>query len=77
VEAAFVLIKTERGAEMDVLADLRKVKGVNEAFVVYGAYDVIARLEAVTIQELREIILECIRKRDGIRTTLTMIVSTD
>ena len=77
MEAAFVLIKTERGAEADVLTDLRKVKGVNEAFVVYGAYDVIARLEAMTIQELRELILECIRKRDGIQSTLTMIVSTD
>lgn len=77
MEAAFVLIKTERGAEADVLSDLRKVKGVNEAFVVYGAYDVIARLEAMTIQELRELILECIRKRDGIQSTLTMIVSTD
>ena len=77
MEAAFVLIKTEKGAEMDVLSDLRKVKGVGEAFVVYGAYDVVARLEAVTIQELREIILECIRKRDGIQSTLTMIVSTD
>lgn len=77
MEAAFVLIKTERGAEADVLADLRKVKGVNEAFVVYGAYDVIARLEAMTIQELRELILECIRKRDGIQSTLTMIISTD
>jgi DNA-binding Lrp family transcriptional regulator len=77
VEAAFVLIKTERGAEMDVLSDLRKVKGVDEAFIVYGAYDVVARLEAVTIQGLREIILKCIRKRDGIQSTLTMIVSTD
>jgi len=33
---AYVLINTELGSEADVLTNLRKVEGVEEAFNVYG-----------------------------------------
>jgi len=71
---AFVLINTEMGSEADVLKDLRKVKGVEEAFAVYGVHDLIARVRAETIYELKDIITLRIRKLDKVRSTLTMIV---
>ena len=72
---AFVLIKTEIGSSIaDVLKDLKKVEGVDEAFAVYGVYDIIARARAESMDKLREIVAWRIRRVDNVRTTLTMIV---
>jgi DNA-binding Lrp family transcriptional regulator len=71
---AFVLINTEIGSSIaDVLKDLKKVEGVDEAFAVYGVYDIIAKVRAESMDELKEIVTWRIRRVDKIRTTLTMI----
>ena len=70
---AFVLINTELGSEADVLKDLKKVEGVEEANAVYGVYDIIARVKASTMDRLKEIVALKIRRLDKIRSTLTMI----
>lgn len=75
MSTAFVLIGTETGSEIDVLKDVKKINGVKEAFAVYGVYDVVAKLKAATMAELREIVLQCIRKRGNIRSTLTLLVA--
>ena len=70
---AIVLITSDLGAENVVVNDLKKIEGVTEAFAVYGVYDVIAKLKAKSMVNLREIILKCIRKSEKIRSTLTAI----
>jgi DNA-binding Lrp family transcriptional regulator len=71
---AFVLINTEIGSEADVLKDLKKVEGVEEAHAVYGVYDIIARVRADTMDRLKEIVTWKVRRLDKVRSTLTMIV---
>jgi DNA-binding Lrp family transcriptional regulator len=71
---AFVLINTEIGSEADVLRDLKKVEGVDEAFAVYGVYDIIARVKADTMDKLKETVTWKVRRLDKVRSTLTMIV---
>jgi len=71
---AFVLVNTEIGSEADVLKDLKKVEGVDEAFAVYGVYDIIARVKSDTMDKLKEIVTWRIRRLDKVRSTLTMIV---
>jgi len=71
---AFVLINTEIGSEADVLKELRKVEGVQEAFAVYGVYDIIARVRANSMDKLKETVTWRIRRLDKVRSTLTMIV---
>jgi DNA-binding Lrp family transcriptional regulator len=72
---AFVLINAEIGSEADVLKDLKKVEGVDEAFAVYGVYDIIARVRADTMSKLKEIVTRHIRRLDKVRSTLTLIAS--
>jgi DNA-binding Lrp family transcriptional regulator len=74
MSTAFVLINTEIGSEADVLGTLKKVDGVDEAFAVYGVYDIIARVKADTMDKLKEIVTWRIRRLDKVRSTLTMIV---
>jgi DNA-binding Lrp family transcriptional regulator len=71
---AFVLINTEIGSEADVLKDLKKIDGVEEAFSVYGVYDIIAKVTADTMDKLKEIVTWRIRRLDKVRSTLTMII---
>ena len=71
---AFVLINTEIGSEADVLKKLKDVEGVDEAFAVYGVYDIIARVRADSMDKLKEIVTWKVRRLDKVRSTLTMIV---
>ncbi len=71
---AFVLINAEIGAEDEVLKELKDIAEVKEAHVVYGVYDIITRIEADTMDELKEIVTSKIRRLDKVRSTLTMIV---
>lgn len=75
METAFVLISTRTGSETDVLEKVRGINGVEEAFVVYGVYDIVAKLKANTMGEMKEIVLQCIRKRSSITSTLTLVVA--
>ena len=71
---AFVLINAEIGSERDVLKDLNGIPEVKEAHMVYGVYDIIARVETETMQDLKDTISWKIRRLDKVRSTLTMIV---
>lgn len=70
---AFVLISAELGSETDVMKELKLIEGVKEAHMVYGVYDIIARIEADTMSDLKNIISWKVRRINGVRSTLTMI----
>jgi DNA-binding Lrp family transcriptional regulator len=71
---AFVLINAEIGSEGEVLEKLREEKGIKEAYSVYGVYDIIAKVEAGSIEKLKDLVTWRIRKLDKVRSTVTMIV---
>ncbi len=71
---AFVLINAEIGSEDEVVAELRKIGNVKESYVVYGVYDIVAKVEADSMDKLKEIVTWKIRRLDRVRSTLTMIV---
>ncbi|MFZ8823874.1 MAG: Lrp/AsnC family transcriptional regulator [Desulfurococcales archaeon] len=71
---AFVLINTEVGGEDEVLKALIGVEGVEEAYIVYGIYDVVAKVRAPDIESLKTIVTTNIRKLPKVKSTLTMIV---
>jgi len=75
--AGLVLINVELGCEADVLKALRKVEGVDEAFAMYGVYDVVARIKADTMDNLNQIVTQHIRKLEYVKSTLTMLIIED
>ena len=72
---AFVFINTEMGSESAVLRTLQKIEGVDEAYLVYGVYDIVAKVNAVSTDHIKEIVTRHIRRIDKVRTTLTMMVA--
>jgi DNA-binding Lrp family transcriptional regulator len=71
---SFVLINAEIGSEDEVATELRKIGNVKESYVVYGVYDIVAKVEADSMDKLKEIVTWKIRRLDKVRSTLTMIV---
>ena len=71
---AFVLINTKTGSEQEVLDELRKIDAVKESYMVYGVYDIVAKVGADTMDKLKDIITWTVRRVDKVLSTLTMII---
>ena len=70
---AFVLLNAELGAEIEVLNGLKMIDEVKETHLIYGVYDIIARIEADTMDDLRKVIGWKVRRLTRVRSTITMI----
>ncbi|MEM1557388.1 MAG: Lrp/AsnC ligand binding domain-containing protein [Thermoproteota archaeon] len=70
---AYVLINVEIGTENDVLNKLKEISGVAEAWIVFGVYDIITKVEAENSEKLKDFISRSIRKIEGVRNTLTLM----
>jgi len=71
---AFVLINVESGAEDDVVRELKKIEGVEEAYFSYGVYDIIAKVKADSMEKLKDMVTHKIRTLSKVRSTLTLIM---
>ena len=69
--AAYILVQTEVGKAAQVAKDIVRIEDVQLAEDVTGPYDVIARAEARTIDELGKLVVARVQAVDGITRTLT------
>ena len=74
MSTAFVLINTDLGEGNEVADALEEIPEVKDVYGVYGVYDYVVRLEADTMQNLKDTITTKIRRLNHVRSTLTMIV---
>ena len=72
---AYVLISTEAGQEQEVVKMLKTMESVKEAHAVYGVYDAIALVEAERMNDLKNVVSYELRKINGVRSTVTMMVA--
>ena len=70
---AYVLINCELGKEEPVIENLKHLDSVKNVQGVFGAYDIIAKVEHAEKEKIREIIIWSIRKIEYIRSTLTLM----
>jgi DNA-binding Lrp family transcriptional regulator len=71
---SYVLINVELGAEDEVLGEVRKISEVKECHRIYGIYDMIAKVEAESLDTVKQVVTWKIRRLPGVRSTLTTIV---
>jgi len=70
---AYVLINVELGSEEKVLAEIRKIPEVKECHRIYGVYDMIAKVEADSLDAVKQVVTLKMRQFPGVRSTLTTI----
>jgi len=71
--SVFVLINCELGYEEEIICKLKNISGLKEVQGIFGAYDILAKIEFDDLEKLRYTITNKIRKMDRIRSTLTLM----
>jgi len=71
---AYVLISCDLGFDVEIIEELKHLSDVKEAHGIFGAYDILVKLESSNVENLKDIITWKIRKLNRIRSTLTLIV---
>jgi DNA-binding Lrp family transcriptional regulator len=72
--SAYVLIETEVGKVAHVAQALTELDGVQLAEDLAGPYDIIARLQAPSLDELGRLVVSHIQVLDGVTRTVTCMV---
>ena len=53
---------------------MKKLPGVKEAYAIYGVYDIMLKVEADSMEALKDFISLKIRRMSGVKSTLTMLI---
>lgn len=72
MEKAFVCIQCQSGKEKDVVQKLNKLSNV-ESHSTLGVYDIVATVQSDSLDTMRKIISDQIRKIKGITSTITLL----
>ncbi|MCK5628661.1 Lrp/AsnC ligand binding domain-containing protein [Candidatus Bathyarchaeota archaeon] len=72
---AYVLFKVSSGAEREVCQKIIEYDEVNQADIIFGEYDVVARVTAKDLTDLEAFLSEKIRNVPSIILTSTMILA--
>jgi DNA-binding Lrp family transcriptional regulator len=76
--AAFVLIRVGTGEHLNFARvakeEIAKIEGVMEVYFVFGRYDLVAHVEAPTLEELARMIRDKMRGVPGVLSTESLII---
>ena len=70
----FVLLNCDLGAEEYILEELQQVDEIKNAYVTFGAYDIIAEIHAETQESFEETVSSKIRQLTRVVSTMTLSV---
>lgn len=71
---AYILVNVEGGTEDTVLSQVKNIREVEQAYVSYGVYDLMIKVKAETIQELKDVVTHKIRQIKSVQSTLTLLM---
>ena len=69
----YVLLNTEPSQMESVLEEVKEIDGVKEVYMVYGTYDICAKVKAEMPNKLKGIVQK-IRSKENVSSTLTLMV---
>jgi DNA-binding Lrp family transcriptional regulator len=72
---AYLLFKVASGTEREVAQKMIEFSEVMQADVVFGEYDVIARMTTADLEKLQDFVSDKVRTVPNVLVTSTMIIS--
>ncbi len=69
----FILLNCDLGAEEYVAEELKQIQNISNAHLTFGAYDVVAEIQAKTETEFGKVISE-VRRLSRVVSTMTLNV---
>ncbi len=70
---AYVLISCDLGFDAEIIEEMKHLSDVKEAHGIFGAYDILTKVESDSVEHLRDVITWKIRKLNRVRSTLTLM----
>ena len=70
---AFVLLNTELGMESKIIESLADVDEITNIYSLYGIYDIIIEMEADTMDRIKEVVFNKVRRLDNVKSTITLL----
>lgn len=74
---AYILLNTELGKEAEIIEAIQKVKEVKTTYSLYGIYDLIVEVEAESMDKVKEVVFNNIRRLDNVKSTITLLTYGD
>lgn len=72
---AYILINFDAGNERTAFAKLKEVEEVKDINMIFGEWDIIAKVEVIATQDLENFIIDKVRTLPGVNLTSTLIVA--
>jgi DNA-binding Lrp family transcriptional regulator len=72
--SAVILVNTETDAQDQVLKSVRAIEGVQEAYALYGVYDLIVKIQASSIDKIKDVNKYGIKQVEGVTSSLTLML---
>ena len=72
---AFVLVSLKNGNEKEVLKEVKKLPSVKNAFILFGAWDLLLETESSSSEELGTFVMDQLRAHPNVRLTSSLIVA--
>jgi len=72
---AYVLISCDLGFDVEIIDEIKQLEDVKEVREVFGAYDILVKLESANAEILKDTIIWKIRKLNRVRSTLTLMIA--
>ena len=70
---AFVLLNTELGTESKVEETLNGVEEITNIHSLYGIYDLIIEMEAESMDKIKEVVYNKVRRLENVKSTITLL----
>ena len=75
LETTYVMINCETGSEGMIIDKIQAIQGVKECVRTTGPYDILVMIESNTVESLKEIIENQVRKIPNVRYTTTLVIA--
>jgi len=73
--AAFVLMNVNVGSEKQVITDAKAMGCVKKAWLCFGVYDLILKIETPSMKELKELVTSEYRSIKNVKSVLILILT--
>jgi DNA-binding Lrp family transcriptional regulator len=73
--SAVVLLRIDTDAERGIIEEIRGYAGVMEANYLFGPYDMYIKIHADTEEGIHNLVLDKIRRIEGIKSTTTCFIA--
>ncbi len=70
---AYVLISCDLGFDTEIIDEIKQLEEVKEVHGIFGAYDILVKLESANAEILKDTIIWKIRKLNRVRSTVTLM----